>query len=91
MSLRYSLEDTKVRVLEIIPPAVKSNLGGSHDFGEELDEYVDSATMDRVEPGEFEVGYKFSDKGWLADSATLDGMMQYMCNSMNVPKFSQDE
>lgn len=90
MSLRYSLEDTKVRVLEIIPPAVKSNLGGSHDFGEELDEYV-AATMDRVEAGELEVGYKMSDKGRLADRATLDGMMQYICNSMKVPKFIQDE
>lgn len=77
MSLRYSLEDTKVRVLEMIPPAV--------DFGEELDEYV-AAAMDRVEAGELEVGYKMSDKGRLADRATLDGMMQYLCNSMKVPK-----
>ncbi len=34
LSLRWSLEGTHVRVVEIVPPAVKTNLGGSHDFGE---------------------------------------------------------
>ena len=46
--------------IEIVPPAVKTNLGGSHDFGEELDEYI-VATMDRIAAGESEVGYKFSE------------------------------
>jgi uncharacterized oxidoreductase len=90
MGLRYSLEDTKVRVLEIIPPAVKSNLGGSHDFGEDLNEYV-VATMDRLEAGELEVGFNMSEKARLADRATLDDMMLSLCNNMKVQKFSQDE
>lgn len=34
MALRWTLEDTKLRVVEIVPPATKSNLGGGHDFGE---------------------------------------------------------
>ncbi len=42
MSLRAQLEATSIRVTEIIPPAVKTNLGGSHDFGEELADYADS-------------------------------------------------
>jgi uncharacterized oxidoreductase len=42
LSLREQLKPTGITVIEIIPPAVKTNLGGAHDFGEELAEYVDS-------------------------------------------------
>jgi uncharacterized oxidoreductase len=42
LSLREQLKPTGIRVTEIIPPAVKTNLGGSHDFGEELADYVAS-------------------------------------------------
>jgi uncharacterized oxidoreductase len=86
MSLRYSLEDTNVRVIEIIPPAVKTNLGGSHEFGEDLDEYV-SATMERVEAGELEVGFKFSEKARLADRATLDELMGNITAMLHVEKY----
>jgi uncharacterized oxidoreductase len=87
MSLRYSLEDTNVRVIEIVPPAVKTNLGGSHDFGEELDEYI-TATMDRIQAGDTEVGYKFSETARLADRAALNEMMNNMAGMMHVTKFS---
>jgi uncharacterized oxidoreductase len=86
MATRYSLQDTNVRVVEIVPPAVKTNLGGSHDFGEECDEYVE-ATMVRVAAGEPEVGYKFSETARLADRATLDGMMVHLATTMHVPKY----
>jgi uncharacterized oxidoreductase len=86
MGLRYSLQDTHVRVVEIVPPAVKTNLGGSHAFGEDLDEYV-AATMDRVQAGEPEVGFKFSETARLADRATLDGMMNQLATSMHVAKY----
>jgi uncharacterized oxidoreductase len=42
LSLREQLKPVGITVTEIIPPAVKTNLGGSHDFGEELADYVDS-------------------------------------------------
>jgi uncharacterized oxidoreductase len=84
MSLRYSLQDTNVRVIEIIPPAVKTNLGGSHDFGEELEEYI-VATMDRVAAGELEVGYKLSEMARTADRTTLDDMMNRLASQ--APKF----
>jgi uncharacterized oxidoreductase len=86
MCMRYSLQDTHVRVVEIVPPAVKTNLGGSHDYGEECDEYC-AATMERVIAGEPEVGFGFSDKARLADRATLDGMMAGLAATMNVPKY----
>jgi uncharacterized oxidoreductase len=42
LSLREQLKNTSISVTEIIPPAVKTNLGGAHDFGEELSAYADS-------------------------------------------------
>jgi uncharacterized oxidoreductase len=88
MSLRYSLEDTGIRVIEIVPPAVKTNLGGSHDFGEELDEYA-TATMDRIAAGELEVGFRFSENARQADPAALVGMMNNLSTMMHVTKFSR--
>jgi uncharacterized oxidoreductase len=63
MSLRYQLmnEIKNIQVYEIIPPAVKTNLGGSHDFGEPLVEYC-QATFERLVKGEQEIGYKMSDE-----------------------------
>ena len=63
MSLRYQLanEIKSIQVYEIIPPAVHSNLGGSHAFGEPLDEYC-QATFERFIKGEQEIGYKYSDE-----------------------------
>jgi uncharacterized oxidoreductase len=87
MSLRYSLEETALRVIEIVPPAVKTNLGGSHDFGEDCDEFCEHV-MERIElGGEMEVGYKFSEVGRLADRSTLDGMMETVANMLHVPKY----
>jgi uncharacterized oxidoreductase len=64
MSLRYELvnEVPNIQVYEIIPPAVQTNLGGSHAFGEPLDQYC-QATFERLQKGEQEIGYKFSEEG----------------------------
>jgi uncharacterized oxidoreductase len=42
LSLREQLKTRSITVTEVIPPAVKTNLGGSHDFGAELDEFTAS-------------------------------------------------
>lgn len=62
MSLRYQLMDEikSIQVYEIVPPAVQTNLGGSHAFGEPLDEYC-QATFERLVKGQQEIGYKMSD------------------------------
>jgi uncharacterized oxidoreductase len=64
MSLRYQLMNDipNIQVYEIVPPAVQTNLGGSHAFGEPLDEYCQS-TFERLKKGEQEIGYKRSDEG----------------------------
>eukprot|EP00978_Attheya_sp_CCMP212_P015346 scaffold39580_cov62-Attheya_sp.AAC.4 len=70
-------------------PAVKTNLGGSHDFGEECDEFCNHV-MQRVQDGEQEVGFKFSEVGRLADRAVLDQMSAGMVNMMHVQPFQQE-
>jgi uncharacterized oxidoreductase len=62
-SLRYQMkhEIENIQVYEIIPPAVQTNLGGGHAFGEPLDEYC-QATFERLVKGEQEIGYKRSDE-----------------------------
>ncbi|HSO32481.1 MAG TPA: SDR family NAD(P)-dependent oxidoreductase [Labilithrix sp.] len=72
-SLRHQLSKTAIDVVEIIPPAVRTNLGGSHDFGAPLDEYAD-AVMAQLAEGRREVTYQFSAKGSQASRAELDEM-----------------
>jgi len=86
MAMRYSMVETNVKMVEIVPPAVKTNLGGSHNFGEDCAEFC-AHVMERIEKGELEVGYKFSETGRLADRATLDGMVTQVASMMNVKKF----
>jgi uncharacterized oxidoreductase len=86
MAMRYSLEGTNVRMIEIVPPAVKSNLGGSHDFGEECDVYC-AATMDRVQAGENEVGFSSSEAMRLADRSAIQVRMGDVAKMLNTPRF----
>lgn len=63
MSLRYQLmnEIPSIQVYEIVPPAVQTNLGGSHAFGEPLDPYC-QATFARLVQGDQEIGYNRSEQ-----------------------------
>jgi uncharacterized oxidoreductase len=72
-SLRHQLRDTSVEVIEIIPPAVHSNLGGSHAFGVPTDEYADSVIAQLAE-GRAEITYQFSTEASQASRAALDAM-----------------
>ena len=58
LSLRHHLADTSVQVIEIVPPAVNTDLGGAglHTMGEPLDAFAD-AVMSRISGGELEIGY----------------------------------
>ncbi|MFB5268329.1 SDR family oxidoreductase [Paenibacillus enshidis] len=58
MSLRHQLSETSVEVIEIAPPAVNTDLGGSglHVHGEPLDAFADGI-FKGLEEGEHEIGY----------------------------------
>lgn len=75
LSLRHQLRETSVRVLELVPPAVNTDLGGPglHTFGEPVDAFVD-AVLPRFEAGEVEVGYAYSEAGRLAGRAETDAL-----------------
>ena len=77
LSLRHQLRKTGVLVVEIIPPAVHSNLGGSHAFGVPTDEYADSV-MQQLAEGRPEVTYQFSAQTSQASRAEQDAVFAKM-------------
>ena len=79
MSLRWQLKQTAIRVIEIIPPAVNTDLGGKglHTFGVPLDEFTDHA-MQRLAAGDLEFGYQFSEKGRVSSRNELDELFAAM-------------
>ena len=60
LGARFHYANTKVRIVEIAPPAVKSNLGGSHDYGEECDVFCEHVFR-RFAAGESEIGFTFAE------------------------------
>jgi uncharacterized oxidoreductase len=79
LSLRHQLAGTAIEVIEIIPPAVDTDLGGPglHKFGVPIAELVD-AVLPRVEAGEQEVAYGFAAQSSRGSRADLDAMFQRM-------------
>ncbi len=77
LSLRHQLAKKGIEVIEIVPPAVRSNLGGSHDFGVPTGEYADSV-MAQLAEGRTELTYDFSTKSSQASRAELDAIFARM-------------
>jgi uncharacterized oxidoreductase len=77
LSLREQLRATALEVVEVIPPAVHSNLGGKHDFGVPTDEYADSV-MAQLAEGRAEITYQFSATTSQASRAELDAIFTRM-------------
>ena len=81
LSLRHQLVPTGIAVLEIVPPAVDTDLGGPglHTFGVPVDAFADSV-MARLAAGEQEVGYGMSEEVRLASRTELDERFRAMNN-----------
>ncbi|OUJ71934.1 SDR family oxidoreductase [Hymenobacter crusticola] len=79
LSLRHQLALTGIQVIEIIPPAVNTDLGGAglHTQGVPLNEFTDSV-MQRVAAGELEVGYGTSEERRNASRQELDAFFKKM-------------
>ncbi|MDB4928299.1 MAG: short-chain dehydrogenase [Myxococcaceae bacterium] len=78
LSLRHQLAG-KVGVIEIVPPAVNTDLGGKglHDFGVPLDAWADDAFA-HLQRGTPEFGYQSSEARRLASRAELDAAFAAM-------------
>jgi len=79
LTLRHQLKDTPIRVVELIPPAVDTDLGGPglHTFGVKLDEFI-AAAMPRIEAGDLEVAYGFAAQASRGSRSELDAMFERM-------------
>jgi uncharacterized oxidoreductase len=79
MSLRHQLAETPIQVIEIVPPAVNTDLGGVglHTTGVPLDEYADSIFA-ALATEAVEFGYGFSEKARLATRAEIDEIIKQM-------------
>jgi uncharacterized oxidoreductase len=79
LSLRHQLASTPIKVLEIVPPAVNTDLGGAglHTFGVPVDAFADSV-LARLAQGEEEVGYGTSEEARLASREQLNARFKLM-------------
>lgn len=79
LSLRQQLAGTSVRVVELIPPAVDTDLGGPglHTFGVPLDQFI-AAAMTQLENDAEEVTYGQSAQASRASREELDALFTRM-------------
>ena len=79
LSLRQQLLETPIQVVEIAPPAVNTDLGGSglHTSGVPVDEFADAAFAG-LQKGDLEITYGFSAKTSRASRDELDATFSRM-------------
>jgi uncharacterized oxidoreductase len=79
LALRHDLQGTPVEVIEIVPPAVNTDLGGAglHTFGVALDEFAD-AVFARLAQGGTEIAYGTAERSSRASREELDAMFARM-------------
>jgi uncharacterized oxidoreductase len=77
LSLRHQLAGTPIEVIEIIPPAVNTDLGGPglHTFGVPVGELAD-AVMSGLQKGDPEIAYGFAQQSSRASREELDAIFQ---------------
>jgi len=79
LSIRHQLTGTPITVLEIIPPAVDTDLGGKglHTFGIPVDEFTD-AVVEQLKKGSIEATYGFSAESSRASREQLQRIFKQM-------------
>ena len=79
LSLRHQLSATPIAVIEVIPPAVNTDLGGKglHTTATPLNEFAD-AVADQLKKGSLEIAYGFAANASRASREELDEMFKRM-------------
>ena len=79
LSLRQQLIDSPISVLEVIPPAVNTDLGGKglHSSGVDVEEFT-NAIVNQLESGQAEASYGLATESSHASREQLDLMFKRM-------------
>lgn len=79
MSLRHQLSKTPIQVIEIIPPAVDTDLGGPglHKYGTPLNEFADDV-ISKLQKGNTEIAYGFAESSSHATREELEAIFKRM-------------
>ena len=82
MSLRQLMKPKQIEVIEMIPPALNTDLGGKglHDFAPPVSEFID-AVFEQLKLGKTELTFGFSE---IASTATPEGLKEAF-RKMNAP------
>jgi uncharacterized oxidoreductase len=82
VSMRHDLSRQSIEIVEIIPPAVATDLGGTgaHAQATPVSEFAD-AVMKALDDGQQEIGYGFSEKTRRASREELDALSARMAQS----------
>ncbi|RNC98047.1 SDR family oxidoreductase [Lysinibacillus halotolerans] len=77
VTLRQQLENTNVEVIEVLPPAVNTDLGGAglHTFGAPLDDFI-NAIFEGLKNQQLEIGYGGTEKRLFASKEELEQGMK---------------
>ena len=79
MSLRHQLAGSRIKVIEVVPPAVDTDLGGPglHTFGAPLKDFTDGIWK-QLEEGKQEAAYGFAAEAARAGREQLDAIFARM-------------
>lgn len=79
LSLRHLLRDRHIEVIELIPPALNTDLGGKglHDFAPPVSDFIE-ATFAQLKEGKTEITFGFSDAMIKADPEGLKAAFSRM-------------
>ncbi len=90
VTLRQQLENTNVEVIEVLPPAVNTDLGGVglHTFGAPLNDFI-QAIFEGLKNNQLEIGYGGTEKRLTASKEEIDQGMKNAWQSFlkNNPDF----